>query len=231
MATQKIVLYEKDPKALRGVSAPVPVLDQDVSRLIRDLKDTLANSIDGIGLAAPQINVHSRVIVVRLGGGRGEREPGPPLIMVNPEILQAGDARRDIDGCLSFPGLYGETVRPHFVRVEALGENGEPIKQIYEGFDAVVVHHEVDHLNGVLFIDRLEKTEDLFAVAENNRGELVRRALSRPPSFLAQTGLRGGWSPQMSPAATKTSSRGGNRPEPGRPTEDSMEKRSAERKR
>jgi peptide deformylase len=231
MAIRRIVLYEKDPETLRRISEPVPVLDQEAKRLILDLKDTLGSRADGIGLAAPQINVHSRVIVVRLGGDRGEREPGPPLVMVNPNVLESGDSRKDIDGCLSFPDLYGETVRPHFLRVVALDEEGRTIERAFEDFDAVVVHHEVDHLDGVLFIDRLEKIEDLFAVTENHRGELSRRALSKPPSFLAHIGLRGGGSPGTDSAVTEATGRDGNATERERLMERTTPKRVAERTR
>lgn len=192
MAVREIIIYEKHAEALRRISKPVPVLDQQARGLIRDLKDTLMHCSDGIGLAAPQINVHSRVIVVRMGGGRGMREPGPPLVLVNPEILKAGDERRDYDGCLSFPGLYGETVRPHFLRVAAMGEDGETLERTFKGFDAVVVHHEIDHLYGILFIDRLESVEDLYGVSEDDRGKLVRLALSEPPSFITPGRSHGG---------------------------------------
>ena len=184
MAVRRIVLYEKNPEALRSRCKTVPVVDGPTRRLIRDLEDTLIHTSDGIGLAAPQINVHSRVITVRLGGGRPDCKPGPPLTIINPHVLEAGDAERDNDGCLSFPGFYGETVRPHFLRVAGHGEKGNSFERTFEGFDAVVVHHEIDHLDGILFIDRLEKLEDLYTVVEDDRGELVRHAISEPLPFL-----------------------------------------------
>jgi len=143
--------------------------------LVKDLKDTLLANINGIGLAAPQIDFHSRVIVVRLAGrSEEEGEPGPPVALINPEIVESGKERRDFDGCLSLPGLFAETVRPHYLRVAGLDEWGQPFERVFEGFDAVVVHHEIDHLNGVLFIDRVEKVEDLYRVREDENGELVR---------------------------------------------------------
>jgi peptide deformylase len=92
--------------------------------------------------------------------------------------VEARDRRRDFDGCLSFPGLYGETMRPHYLRVRGLDEAGCPFDEVFEGFDAVVVHHELDHLDGVLLIDRAERPEDLYHVRENEDGELVRVPLS-----------------------------------------------------
>ena len=175
MAVKKILLYPENKKALRRKSKPLQKVDQHAKRLIRDLKDTLNAHSEGIGLAAPQINVHKRVVLARLGIEENEDyEPGSPIALLNPKVIKAGDERKDFDGCLSFPGLYGETTRPHYLRVTGLDENGKPFDQVYEGFDAVVVHHEIDHLNGVLFIDHIERAEDLYRVDKNEHGELVR---------------------------------------------------------
>jgi peptide deformylase len=100
------------------------------------------------------------------------------LPLINPEILEAGDEQKDFDGCLSFPGLYGETVRPHYLRVTGLDEGGVPFHRVFEGFDAVVVHHEIDHLDGTLFIDRISSLDDLYHVRETEDGEIVRVPLS-----------------------------------------------------
>ena len=121
MAVRDIVLYADNQTTLRKKSEPVGVINPRIKNLIEDLKDTLAAYPEGIGLAAPQINVHRRVIVVRLGGGRdGHSEPGPPVALLNPEIVETGHEQKDSDGCLSFPGLFSETVRPHLVEVSAL---------------------------------------------------------------------------------------------------------------
>jgi peptide deformylase len=178
MAVRDIVLYLENEAALRKKSRPVGRVTRRVRRLVHDLKDTLNAHVNGIGLAAPQIDAHSRVVVVRLGGGPDDegnaREPDPPIALIAPQIVEAGDEKRDFDGCLSFPGLYGETVRPHHLRVAGLDEAGQPFDRLFEGFDAVVVHHEIDHLDGVLFIDRIENVEDLYRVREDENGEPVR---------------------------------------------------------
>ncbi|HXV96840.1 MAG TPA: peptide deformylase, partial [Anaerolineae bacterium] len=88
--------------------------------------------------------------------------------------IEARRDERDFDGCLSFPGLYAETVRPHYLKVTGLDEWGKPFTRIFEGFDAVLVHHEIDHLNGVLFLDRVTDISDLYRVREDENGELVR---------------------------------------------------------
>lgn len=163
--------------ALRAVSDPVRLMDRRIKQLITDLKDTLLTCQEGVGLAAPQIDRHFRVVVVRLGARDDfDSEAGPPVALVNPEIIEAGEERKDFDGCLSFPGLYGETIRPHFLRVNSLDENGNPVNAVYQGFDAVLVHHEIDHLNGVLFIDRVKSLKDLYRIEKDAGGKV--RSLS-----------------------------------------------------
>ncbi len=175
MAVREIVLYADNKVALRSKSRPVKGVGQSVRNLVQDLKDTLEHSSDGVGLAAPQIDVHRRVVVVRLGSREGNGvESDPPIALVNPKIVDAGEEQRDFDGCLSFPGLYAETVRPHHLRVTGLDKGGKPFDRLFEGFDAVVVHHEIDHLDGILFIDRVESIEDLYRVAADESGALVR---------------------------------------------------------
>lgn len=172
-------MYLENEAVLRKKSKPVRSISQRVKGLVQDLKDTLNDHPEGIGLAASQIGDHSRVIVVRLGGGQdSESESGLPLPLINPEIVEARNEEKDFDGCLSFPGLYGETVRPHYLRVTGLNEAGKPFNRVFEGFDAVVVHHEIDHLDGVLFIDRVESIEDLYQMREDKNGDLVRVPLS-----------------------------------------------------
>ena len=179
MTIRKIILYAENPEPLRKRCKPIRVVNKRAKKLIEDLKDTLNASPDGIGLAAPQINTQRRVVVVRLGGyGIDEQEPGPPIALVNPEIIEAGNEKRDFEGCLSFPGLYAETVRPHYLRVSGLYEDGKPFERVFEGFNAVVVHHEIDHLDGVLFIDRVDKLEDLYHAREDEQGRLVKVPLS-----------------------------------------------------
>ena len=178
MAVREILSYFEHSHALRIKSHPVPRFDKRVIALIRDLQDTLNANPDGIGLAAPQINVHQRVVVVCLRGCKVENyESRPPIALVNPKIVAAADERKDFDGCLSFPGLYGETIRPHYLRVTGLDENGEIFDRIYEDFNAVVVHHEIDHLDGILFVDRIECMEDLYRIHKNEAGDFVRVSL------------------------------------------------------
>jgi peptide deformylase len=96
------------------------------------------------------------------------------MALINPKIVKATDEKKDFDGCLSFPNLYGDTVRPHFLQVTGLNEAGRPFSGVFSGFDAVVVHHEIDHLDGVLFIDRVQDANDLYWLREDSSGTIVR---------------------------------------------------------
>jgi peptide deformylase len=179
MAVREILIYPQHKTELRRKCDPVIGIKRPMRRLICDLKDTLQTSSDGVGLAAPQINVHLRVVIVSLGTEtEGKWQAGPPVALVNPQIIETSDERKDFDGCLSFPGLYGETTRPHYLHVTGLDEQGQPFERTFEGFNAVLVHHEIDHLDGMLFIDRIEKLEDLYRLSVNENGELVRIQVS-----------------------------------------------------
>ena len=179
MAVRQVLIYPKFKTDLRAKSETIQAFNRQVRQTIIDLKDTLMAHQDGIGIAAPQIGVHLRTVVVRLGGRNDwDPEAGPPIALVNPEIVEKGDERKDFDGCLSFPGLFGETIRPHYLRVTGLTEEGNPFDQIYQGFDAVLVHHEIDHLDGVLFIDLTESLDDLYRVYLDNNGKPVRIPMS-----------------------------------------------------
>jgi peptide deformylase len=179
MAVREILLYRDHELALRRKSKPVRKLDRSIKKLVEDLKDTLNAHSEGVGLAAPQVNAHYRVVIVRLGAGSdGSSEPGPCIGLVNPKIIEARDERKDFDGCLSFPGLYGETTRPHFLKVTGMDERGMRFDRVFEGFDAVVVHHEIDHLDGVLFVDRVTSLEDLYRVRVAENGQQMRVPVS-----------------------------------------------------
>ncbi len=184
MAVKDIVIYPEGKEILRRKCNPVKHIREQTTKLAQDLVDTLNAHPGGIGLAAPQIGVHQRIVVVRLDGKANSGiELEPPLPLINPRIIEAGDEKPDFDGCLSFPGLYGETVRPHHLRVVGLYKNGRAFDRVFEGFDAVLVHHELDHLEGVLFIDRVKRIEDLYQVREGENGELVRVRLSADGLF------------------------------------------------
>jgi peptide deformylase len=161
MAVRPIVLYKTNEAELRQMSEPVPDGSNRTKKIISDLKDTLVHHGNGVGLAGPQIGIHQRVIVVCFGAGN-EKKARLPIGIINPVIIEEGRELPDFDGCLSLPGLYAETVRPHFMRLQGLDECGQSFEWTLEGFDSVVVHHEVDHLNGVLFVDRVASSDKFY---------------------------------------------------------------------
>ncbi len=152
MAIRKIRLLG-DP-VLRAEAAPVDAVDESVRELVKDLLDTLAKA-DGVGLAAPQIGVSRRVIVVAPPVPEGT-PPAAPRAYVNPRIAEAsGPILPAEEGCLSIPGIYEIVKRPSRVRVLSLDGEGAAVDEVLEGIAARILQHEIDHLNGVLFIDKI----------------------------------------------------------------------------
>lgn len=191
VAIRKIVVYPENEKGLRTVSGEVKKVSHRTRKLITDLKDTvLANP--GLGLAAPQLGVHERVFVVRFGEqGDGRGDLSEPFAFINPEILDTGPLVREYDGCLSIPRLMGYTHRPQSLTVRALDESGNQFEETFYDFDARVIHHEMDHLNGILYIDRIkDKHNDLFAVvSDDGENYLVPYdTFIRPEFFFSLTG-------------------------------------------
>ena len=146
------IIIAPDP-VLKRRCLPVEAIDGGVRRLMDDMLDTMY-AAPGVGLAAPQIGVHKRIIVADVSDHL--RDNRAPLQMANPEIVAASD---DIvlreEGCLSFPEHYAEVQRPASVRVRYLDRDGEIREMDAEGLLSVCIQHEMDHLDGVLFVDRL----------------------------------------------------------------------------
>ena len=144
------ILFHPDPR-LKKVCDPVADLDDELRRLADDMLETMYHA-PGIGLAAPQVGVTRRLIVldcVREGDG----EPRP-LIMFNPEVIAASDRKSTYEeGCLSIPDHYADVERPAEVTVRWLDRAGAEQQESFDGLWATCVQHEIDHLNGVLFID------------------------------------------------------------------------------
>ncbi len=137
-----------DP-VLREKCAPITELDTEIRRLIDDLHETMYHA-DGVGLAAPQVGVPLRVFVYDV------RDPDvSPGVLVNPEIIEAEGSVRDDEGCLSLPGLSEIVERNESILVRGLGDDGEPVEFRAEGILSRCIQHESDHLDGVLFLDRV----------------------------------------------------------------------------
>jgi peptide deformylase len=124
-------------------------VDDDTRRFIDDLFETMY-AAPGIGLAATQVNVHKRIIAIDVSDEHNE-----PVCLINPEIVHAEGRFNAEEGCLSVPGLYDYVERAEKIRVRALGRNGEPFEREAEGLLAVCIQHEMDHLEGKLFVDYL----------------------------------------------------------------------------
>jgi peptide deformylase len=152
--TLRPIVTLPDEKTLREVSKPVAAVDAALRRLWDDMLETMY-SAPGIGLAAIQIGVAQRAIVIDLAK---EGEEKKPLFIANPEITWASDTQSDYEeGCLSIPEYYEMVTRPSEVKVRYLDRQGEPAEIHATGLLATCLQHEIDHLNGVLFIDHISK--------------------------------------------------------------------------
>jgi len=135
---------------LRQKSPPVAQVDDAVRRLVDDLFETM-RAAKGVGLAANQIGVARRVAVVDIG----EEDP-PPLVLINPVIIERGEEDETAEeGCLSIPEIFGDVTRPLHVVVEALDQEGRRSRVAAHGYKARAIQHEIDHLDGILFLDHL----------------------------------------------------------------------------
>jgi peptide deformylase len=141
----------------------VAVVDDAVRQLIDDLLETMY-AAKGVGLAASQVDIHRRVLVLDISDGRDQ-----PMAFVNPEILEAEGSAPGEEGCLSLPGIYDKLERAARVRVRALDRNGEPFELEADGMLAVCIQHEMDHLEGKLFVDYLSEL----------KRQLIRRRLQK----------------------------------------------------
>jgi peptide deformylase len=154
MAVHPIVLYP-DP-LLRHKAKRVTHIDEAIARLIDDMVDTM-HDVRGVGLAAPQIGVPLRVAVI-------EFLDEETIVLVNPQIVKRSGERLVEEGCLSIPGYRGEIKRSAKVTVKGLDRHGREIRIKGEEFLAEALEHEIDHLNGVLYIDYLESMDKLYKV-------------------------------------------------------------------
>jgi peptide deformylase len=152
MALRDIIILPD--KRLRTVSKPVAKISEDIRTLVTDMFDTMYEA-PGIGLAAIQVGVPSRVVVMDLSKRETEAEP---KVFINPEITWSSDDKSLYEeGCLSIPEIHEDVERPARVKVKYLDLDGNPHEDEAEGLFATCIQHEVDHLNGVLFIDHISK--------------------------------------------------------------------------
>ncbi|EPR14406.1 peptide deformylase [Ruminiclostridium papyrosolvens] len=142
-----------DDEVLRKKSRPVEEVNDKIRELLKDMADTMYNTGNGAGLAAPQVGILKRAIVIDMGDGL--------INLVNPEILEQKGSQEVIEGCLSIPGKWGKVIRPAEVKVRALNEKGEEVVITGKKDMAKCLCHEIDHLDGILFTDKVtEYIED-----------------------------------------------------------------------
>ena len=150
--TKLKILEFPDPR-LRTKAAPVEVVDDDLRKFIGELFEVMY-AAPGIGLAATQVDVHKRVFVCDVS-----TDKSAPLALINPEILEKGGTTLTDEGCLSVPGYYEEVERAEHITVQFLDRDGERVEMQTEGLLAVCMQHEIDHLNGKLFVDYLSEAK------------------------------------------------------------------------
>ncbi|HKH43466.1 MAG TPA: peptide deformylase [Thermoanaerobaculia bacterium] len=174
MAIRAIRIYP-DP-VLRVQCRAVTELDESLRKLVADLVETM-HAAPGIGLAAPQVGVDLRVAVVDLSVGE---DPGQAYVFINPEIVQRQGQETDVEGCLSLPGITDKVERPTFIRVKALDLQGNPFEVEADDWLARAICHELDHLDGVLFVDHLRGLR-----RERSRRQLKKLAAEQEQEVLA----------------------------------------------
>lgn len=163
------ILEFPDPR-LRTVAEPVTEFNDELRQLVKDMFETMYDA-PGIGLAATQINVHQRIITIDTSEEKNE-----PLVVINPQFeVLAGETEKMQEGCLSVPGFYEDVVRPNKVRLTAQDENGESYTLEADDLLAVCIQHEIDHLDGKLFVDYLSplKRNRIRSKLEKQHRQLV----------------------------------------------------------
>lgn len=163
-------IYTMDDPILRRKARKVRLFNGARQTLIDDMVETM--QIDGVGLAAPQIGVSERIVVVQMPEEHEDPDAGKLFVLVNPEIVSRSEEEEPADeGCLSIPGILGTVSRPTAIRIKAQNPKGRPLKLKAEGYLARIIQHEIDHLDGVLFIDRVEDPATLRRITPE--GEVV----------------------------------------------------------
>lgn len=156
MALRNIVT-EGDP-ILRKKCREVDKVDDRIRTILDDMVETMKDA-NGVGLAAPQIGIMRRMFVA-------EPEPDEIYYFVNPEIISMAGTQESEEGCLSVPGYSGLVDRPEKIRIKGLGRDGEPQEYEFEGFRAIVMCHEYDHLDGILYTDKAKEVYQITAEGE-----------------------------------------------------------------
>lgn len=149
MSILTILLYPD--KRLNTVAEPVHAVTEEIHNLIKDMAETMY-AAPGVGLAATQVNVHKRIIIIDTSPARDKLRA-----FINPEIVEATGVSDCEEGCLSVPGVYEKVQRAQHIRVRALGADGAPFELEADGLESVCIQHEMDHLDGKVFVEKLSR--------------------------------------------------------------------------
>ncbi|MBE9181069.1 peptide deformylase [Oculatella sp. LEGE 06141] len=153
LAKPPLNLHYLGDRVLRQPAKRVAKVDEDIRQLVRNMLQTMYSE-DGIGLAAPQVGIHKQLLVIDC---EPDNAATPPLVLINPTL---SNPSRDLcviqEGCLSIPGVFLDVTRPEVIQVSYKDEQGRPQKMSAQGLLARVIQHEVDHLNGIMFVDRVD---------------------------------------------------------------------------
>jgi peptide deformylase len=153
------ILQYPDPR-LHTVAAPVAAVNEEIRRLIKDMADTMY-AAPGVGLAAPQVDVHRRVIIIDISEPRDQLR-----VFINPEIVARSGVSDCEEGCLSVPGIFEKVTRAERITVRALDVQGAPFELNADGLLAVGVQHEIDHLEGIVFVEYLSRLKQQRILAK-----------------------------------------------------------------
>ena len=160
MAILELITYP-DPR-LKQESSVVRTFDTALQEFIRDLDETMAAATGSVGIAAPQVGILKRIVIVDVSSKPEIKHHGH-LILINPEITEWQGMKKGREGCMSVPDFTGNVIRAEKIVLHAMDENGQAQEYDMEGYEARAVQHEIDHLDGLLFLDRLvSRRNDLF---------------------------------------------------------------------
>jgi peptide deformylase len=148
------IVYYGDPR-LEKLSEPVSEVTPEIRKFVKDMFETMYFT-NGVGLSAPQVGVNKRILVIDCSGGADRNQQ---IALINPVILSTSGEQKGPEGCLSFPGLFADVTRPNVVKVKGTSLEGKEVELEGEGLLARALHHEIDHLDGVLFIQRMKKSD------------------------------------------------------------------------
>ena len=178
--TVRTILHYPDPR-LRRKANPVPEVTDDIRRLVDDMAETMYQA-PGIGLAAIQINEAWRIVVIDISETRDQLQ-----VFINPEILSREGEQEREEGCLSVPGIYEPVMRANHIHVRAFDRDGKPTELKTEGLLATCIQHEIDHLDGKIFVDYLSRLKQMRIRKKLEKREREQGA-GRPPGAEAAAG-------------------------------------------